>query len=790
MTEVAPNQVGEAPEPDTDVSTAPSRIFPTSSVSSLIRRLTRPTIIASLISPARAFNAATCCMTRARQFIVEYDDSPWTVCAAGVSEPWNRDPPFPRVQANLAWCLEHCPGFAANGLEEWLHPLAQWFVPYATLLFLCPIGDSEEEAVEMGIIQMVLDYVSKKIFAVPGWNEAIPEDRADDLLKQHDFTKRLLEWLNILGDPASAVWGSIAQLNMDWWIIQRLKNLGNTGVDRHSTGDEVADWYDKEMLGVVVMAGQTAMNKDLGTALTKQLIFEALVTAVDVLTSRDGNNSAPSPTSLNRTLVDLKKALLESKDNTQFLENVDDEATLRELSLLARYLMHGNIDPSNFLNTAFGRIGTSGSHTTLGNAIETAFQALEGINRDSTMSRRAPTPSTYFDSSFSIKIRKAIRTILEARRTFITAIALPVVVHFATTAQIFYESYQKMGDSSTAHGLAYGAMFSWLLLIAVIDNCAVASANASLITQQIKGVFRLSQIRVPLRERYSNALEWECWLTDIGLDTGLKNRVVAARSHQPTLDTRAIAFKWFYAKYLVGQLVGWVTVAFFCGCAAIISYTTPTVGWGCRSFNHLMYAVFSLVVALLQVAKHKARRIDEQNHLNAPKTTGKSAEEGGAILEVSKVSGDTHPSEKVQAEITPVVNPVPEANANTTPPSRTSPPHWRTRRQYPKPACSPLTKIIRALYIIFAILNFAILIVGTILNWAGVYNSCRCKHIFGPSDYPLELGSNTQLALDMAKKYWNSTGYVAYLVAWCVCAIAVVARKVLQGRMALEFMEE
>lgn len=698
------------------------------------------------------------------------------------------------MQANLAWCLEYCPGITSNGLEDWLHPLAQWFVPYCTLLFLCPIGDSKEEAVEIGIMQKMLDYVSKKILAAVGEDEGKSGDRAEDVVqKQHAFTKMLLEWLNILGDPASALWGAIAQLNMDWWIVQRLNNLGDKEADGH--------WYDKEMLGVVVMAGQTTLDKDLGTALTKRLIIEALMTAVDVLTLSDEDDSAISPIHRNNRLIDLKKALLESKDNKEFLENVDDK-TLRVLSLSVRELMKGGTDPTSFLSTALGTIRTPESHTTLGNAIESAFQDLEGADKDSTMSRRAPTSFSYIDSSFSIKIRKAIRTVLEARRTFITAIVLPVVIHFATTAQIFYDSYQKLGDSSTAHNLAYGAMFTWLLLIAVIGNCAVASANSGLITQQIKGVFKLSRTQVPLRERYSNALEWECWLTDIGLDTGLKERInTAAKAaaaaappspgeDQPIADTRAIAFKWFYPRYLAGQLVGWAIVAFFCGCAAIISYTTPTVGWGCRSINHFMYAILSLVVALLQMAKHKAGRMDEQIHLNSSKTTGKSAEEGVAVLEVSKVSKDIHPNEKAPAEITAAVDPVPEVDTNVVPPSKTLAPHWRTRRQSPKPPRRPLTKIIHASYIICATLNIGFLVVGTILNWAGVYTSCRCKHIFGSSDHPLELGGNTQQALDNAHKYWNSTGYVAYLVAWCICAVAIVVRKMLQGRMALEFMDE
>ena len=35
---------------------------------------------------------------------------------------------------------------------------------------------------------------------------------------------------------------------------------------------------------------------------------------------------------------------------------------------------------------------------------------------------------------------------------------------------------------------------------------------------------------------------------------------------------------------------------------------------------------------------------------------------------------------------------------------------------------------------------------------------------------------------------WNSTGYVAYLAAWCVCVVAVVVRKGLQGKLAVEFV--
>lgn len=60
----------------------------------------------------------------------------------------------------------------------------------------------------------------------------------------------------------------------------------------------------------------------------------------------------------------------------------------------------------------------------------------------------------------------------------------------------------------------------------------------------------------------------------------------------------------FYAIYPGGVTAAWMCIGFSSACATLISYTTPTVGLGCRSFNFTLYAILSLVIAWLSVLRH------------------------------------------------------------------------------------------------------------------------------------------------------------------------------------------
>jgi hypothetical protein len=77
----------------------------------------------------------------------------------------------------------------------------------------------------------------------------------------------------------------------------------------------------------------------------------------------------------------------------------------------------------------------------------------------------------------------------------------------ATTASVFYGAYQTLGDSDTAFGLAFGIWYSWVIVLAVVSNSSVASANPS-VAAAVGDSLRLSPRTVPLRDRMRNPKEW------------------------------------------------------------------------------------------------------------------------------------------------------------------------------------------------------------------------------------------------------------------------------------------
>lgn len=210
---------------------------------------------------------------------------------------------------------------------------------------------------------------------------------------------------------------------------------------------------------------------------------------------------------------------------------------------------------------------------------------------------------------------------------------------------------------------------------------------------------------VPLRKRYSNAVKWNAWLES-----------------REKKETKAKYDVNFYVRFLAGQTLGWLLIAFSSVCAASISYTTPTVGFGCRTLTFVLYACVSLIVAWMSVLQHflyhQADRREGKKGISMIATLGKRA------------------------------------------------------------------------YRIVTFLNFCVLIVGTALELAGVYRSCRCNSVFASKGFLLELSKNTQQGLDNANDYWLAFGFIAFSVIWALCAIAVAIRSYLMFKLDKHFLTE
>ena len=765
-----------------------------------IQRVVALIFLASSITLTNAYDTTVCCMLRARELMGELGVDPIVACAADTKDPWTLSVPPIAVYTNIAWCNANCPGNFVSNLEDWLHPLVQWFAPYTALLFLCPTGEVPENEVPENEEERkrwwpwaFLQNVTKKLGVLLGpflerfFSNVRGEtsgaeyfagaDAALSVPVEH-FTVRVLEWINILGDPASALWGAMAQLGMDIWIVNKMSKLGSSEEGTHEKGrpgtgrtdvnaiqsqpnepqSQSAKWYEREMYGVVLLASQTPINSNLGIGLAKELIVKGLQTAFDAAfpKSRERNlpkairnlmDYLPNESRLNETNLDPIKSTGPRKwGKTLDTIGKEDRQELLRLMRIVRNVMMSKVYLAvglKMIDDPIQRDKDWKSEMELYKLIHDVVEHMKGQHSTEDLDPTlAPDLSgggahPFDNGNFARDLRKALRTIFEARPKFMTAIVLPVLIHFLTTAQIFYEAYQKLGDSVTAHNLAYSASYSWLLLAVVLANSAVASANPNLVKREIKSLFTLSGTRMPLRKRYANALEWECWLTDFSFFTPLRNwRNKNLEGYIPGMDDEGNASEYafgrrFYFKYLLGQLLGWTCVAFPCCCAAAISYETGTVGIGCRAFNHMLYVIFSAVTALLQVLRHKVERPQQ-------------------LEEERKALGEAEPSRNL----------------------------WqRAQRNF-----------VRNTYILFVSINAFVLVGGTIFNFAGVYNNCNCKHLLAGPDYPLELTRFSANDQSQADKIWNSTGFVVYIFAWCVCGVAVVIRMYTQGKLDVELI--
>ena len=190
---------------------------------------------------------------------------------------------------------------------------------------------------------------------------------------------------------------------------------------------------------------------------------------------------------------------------------------------------------------------------------------------------------------FANKLQTGVKTVLKARADFVNGVIVPVVLMLASTGSSFHDAYLNLGANDSAHGLAYGIWYSWLIILAVVSNSYIASVNPGMAKYAIGELVVMHRRTVPLRMRASTAYDWRRW-----------TRTILNESSSVPRQTRPASF---YLGYLGGQTVSWLCVAFVCSCAAAISYNTPTIGIGCRSFSFLLYGVLAFVLALLMVLR-------------------------------------------------------------------------------------------------------------------------------------------------------------------------------------------
>lgn len=146
----------------------------------------------------------------------ELRPSQWDSCYAGYNSS-ETDPEkmySPAIITTYSWCRQNCEksgAFQVSDTSQWLPPLASWIIPASALLLLLPISEHLKS------------------------DRQLHGRTRHQKLKSHyisNWLNPLIEYMQILGDPASAFNGSLAQMIADWNLCLSLYRPGNGGRER------------------------------------------------------------------------------------------------------------------------------------------------------------------------------------------------------------------------------------------------------------------------------------------------------------------------------------------------------------------------------------------------------------------------------------------------------------------------------------------------------------------------------------------------------------------------------
>jgi hypothetical protein len=759
-------------------------------------------LIVAMFKPVAAQpDSQICCLKAAREaWDLSSTALPWDSCAFGSSYVQGSIAPgsVPQVFATMSFCKKECPGYKLSTLSEWLLLFATWVIPAAALLIICSTGECEEarerridvpESKKGTPMSPMFQYVIGPINGILNkglvW---IPD--------------AILEFTSILGDPASAIRGAFSEIALDVRTVHNL-SVSNKDEDRGREFDKLMRALamvagqtkfdpdvDNRLATVLLSKGLLVAT---GPWLGDYRIRKLRVHLLEMNKKREPTGLLADDKSRWAALKTLKPAMVcENEDRRDFLRNSllalqaaleksekktpaarpgvstpahDLEATQSELDpegidpvQLRKNLIQAIkdiLDDEKAPEVAAAAPSIEKPDGTKGDIREDTREDIredvkedvkedvrEDIREDikgSAIKQRGDV--ILFDKSDWAKgLRMGIKAGLKGRVDFMKALVVPVALGLVATAGSFYTAYTSLGDNDTAHSLAYGTWFSWIIILAVASNCYIATANPGLVKLALQDEVYLSKITVPLRERPNNTRKWTDWLNKMGCedanDPSLEPPVALTSPASPASPALASGFrpirpklrrasstilslpfrqtpgpslkpKGFLEKsnllfhLIAKQFAGWICVGLPCACAASISYTTPTVGLGCRSFNHMLYGILTLAISVVAVI--------------------------------------------------------------------------RAYLSYYSPSFT--TKVmLRTIYIMGISLNTFVLVFGTLFHLIGLYRSCVCAVLGVGGDFMLQISAITALDVADAKQFWLPVGYMDFGFVWIVCCVAVGCR--------------
>lgn len=135
----------------------------------------------------------------------------WDACHSeyNASETDPRKKYAPAIVTTYFWCHENCEksgDFQISDTSQWLTPLAAWIIPASALLLLLPISEHLKSSYQM-----------------------YKRTRRQKIINHYvyNWLHPMIEYIQILGDPASAFNGSLAQMIADWNMCLSLHRPSN-----------------------------------------------------------------------------------------------------------------------------------------------------------------------------------------------------------------------------------------------------------------------------------------------------------------------------------------------------------------------------------------------------------------------------------------------------------------------------------------------------------------------------------------------------------------------------------
>ena len=505
---------------------------------------------------------------------------PWDSCAYGanyVTGTYGLGE-VPEVTATLGYCKANCPGVQLSTVDQWLGLLTSWILPAIGLLLTCSTG-----------------WKTRAYMKDNGPSRSTPSwwfNRVHDVQRATRFILRwvpnqLQEFMAILGDPAGAIRGAFSEVALNLRMVH----------DIYYPGD-----FDRLVMGLAIVAGQTRFTEFVDARLTYFILKNGTPAAIDSIVGVDA-------------MADLKKALKRFTDSKEeqllIFDSPIDEVGQKIKRTVIKHVRWTLVEETedSLRNTLQAlrecvRCDADKKHPAMDCLQCTLHDEI--VNVLNHKFSRVGELRVLKRSKWAEDLQSGVRVILQGRVDFMKGIVLPIILGLVATAASFYSAYNQIGDNNTAHTLAYGVWYSWSIIVAVVSNCYVATTNPGVARLALNYDF-LSEITVPLRERSENTQKWRKWLQDIGCsEQGHPDQTPAFPE-----DVSFWSESWSLLRVLTEQTLAWVCIGMPCACAASISYTTPTVGLGCRSFTFLLFGICTLVVSWLSAYRAQLLRTTE-----------------------------------------------------------------------------------------------------------------------------------------------------------------------------------